>query len=353
MFTALVVHGSLLPARRSTPSPQPKRKNPVAKSVEPPRRSRESHDAANLIAVDGDAANLIAVDGDATAFTAKTTAKNTPPPSQPGGAKRVKPNTPAGTARTLTSDNPVALNDAANKNAETKCVCGAHLNCGIHRRVFPMTRDGLACMTPGAVAKRVEQDDLRRCREDGFTTKDKAVESGLQGTFPIRSAVYIEPDLLPQYAPEGQEGEPRSKTMMGLGKFGYMWETKLGVLHEDGPTTQMFITNNALADSGLLFHHTGPNTGKRIVPSAELAKSDMNLFERLLDIPLAVTIRIKKVSCEGVKKEGRGGCSSSGGAGRGKAMKTKRNEKCPCGSGKKYKMCCMGAIVTELYTSKR
>jgi len=113
--------------------------------------------------------------------------------------------------------------------------------------------------------------------------------------------------LLAKYAPEGHEGEPRSKTLMGPGKFGYMFETKLGVLHEDSPTTQMFITNNALADSGLLFHHTGPNTGKRIVPSAELAKSDMNLFDRLLDIPLAITIRIKKVSCEGVKKEGRGG----------------------------------------------
>ena len=32
---------------------------------------------------------------------------------------------------------------------------------------------------------------------------------------------------------------------------------------------------------------------------------------------------------------------SSGGAGGGKAMKTKRNEKCPCGSGKLYKKCCI------------
>jgi hypothetical protein len=32
---------------------------------------------------------------------------------------------------------------------------------------------------------------------------------------------------------------------------------------------------------------------------------------------------------------------SSGGAGGGKARKTKSNEKCPCGSGKKYKKCCI------------
>jgi hypothetical protein len=177
-----------------------------------------------------------------------------------------------------------ALNDAETNDTETHCVCGAHMNFGIHRRVYPMTLDGLACMTPEAVAKRVQNDDLRRCRDEGFTTKDLAVESGLQGTFDIRRAVYIEPELRGLFAPEGHEGEPRSKTLMGPGKYGYMWETKLGVLHEDGPTTQMFITNNALADSGLLFHHTGPNTGKRIVPSAELAKSDMNLFDRLLDI---------------------------------------------------------------------
>ena len=39
---------------------------------------------------------------------------------------------------------------------------------------------------------------------------------------------------------------------------------------------------------------------------------------------------------------------SSGGAGRGKAMKTKRNEKCPCGSGKKYKMCCIGSLLMRV-----
>ena len=32
---------------------------------------------------------------------------------------------------------------------------------------------------------------------------------------------------------------------------------------------------------------------------------------------------------------------SSGGAGGGKAMKTNRNKKCPCGSGKLYKKCCI------------
>ena len=271
------------------------------------------------------------LEADATSFLAKTTPTTTPPASKPGGPKLEKPGTPAGTVRKLASDNPVALNDAEANDTETHCVCGVHLNFGIHRRVYPMTPDGLACMTPEAVAKRVQNDDLRRCRDEGFTTKDQAVESGLQGTFAIRRAVYIDPELRGLYAPEGQEGEPRSKTLMGPGKYGYMWETKLGVLHEDGPTTQMFITNNALADSGLLFHHTGPNTGKRIVPSAELAKSDMNLFDRLLDIPLAITIRIKKVSCEGVKKEGRGGrggdCSgedSEGARGEGRASQTRK-----------------------------
>ena len=34
------------------------------------------------------------------------------------------------------------------------------------------------------------------------------------------------------------------------------------------------------------------------------------------------------------------GKDSSGGAGGGKAKKTKPNEKCPCGGGKKYKKCC-------------
>jgi hypothetical protein len=34
------------------------------------------------------------------------------------------------------------------------------------------------------------------------------------------------------------------------------------------------------------------------------------------------------------------GKDSSGGAGGEKAKKTKPNEKCPCGSGKKYKKCC-------------
>jgi hypothetical protein len=39
------------------------------------------------------------------------------------------------------------------------------------------------------------------------------------------------------------------------------------------------------------------------------------------------------------KAEGKGK-DSSGGAGGGKAKKTKPNEKCPCGGGKKYKKCC-------------